>query len=250
MQKKQVLTDHRRIGKRFLPPFLTTLGPLQEVGWLDYSLPELLWLGILNEKFGLERGADLSVSLAKEADKAYAGEIKKWFAPVSKYNLLNSEQRNDVLKALTRSNKLEPLKNALSSFISLYPKCPLNLLFESPLPCLDNSSAELEIFKGLLSRLYDKTTVEATFMQANAIYIAFITDKLKVFKGTSLANFPEIERYPHTEESQRIASMVRAAINGFIGTDYDKTSEWPRYFWNRGLELEPCDFQRIFEAYE
>jgi hypothetical protein len=131
----------------------------------------------------------------------------------------------------------------------LYPKCPLNFLFENPLPRLDNFSAELEIFKDLLSKLYDKTTVEATFMQANAIYIAFVTDKLKVSKDTSLANFPEIEKYPHTKESQRIAAMVRAAVNSFIGIDCDKTSEWPRYFWNRGLELEPCDFQRIFEAY-
>lgn len=250
MQKKQVLSDHKKIGKRFLPPFLTTLGPLQEVGWLDYSLPELLWLGILNEKCSFERGADLAISLAKEADKAYAGEIKKWFAPVSMYNLLNSEQRNDVLKGLTQSNRLEPLKKALSSFISLYPKCPLNFLFESPLPRLDNFSAELEIFKGLLSKLYDKTTVEATFMQANAIYIAFVTDKLKVFEGTSLANFPEIEKYPHTEESRRIAGSIRDAINVLIGTDCDKTSEWLGYFWNRGLELEPCDFQRIFETYE
>lgn len=249
MQKK-ILADHKKIGKRFLPPFLTALGPLQEVGWLDYSLPELLWLGILNERCGLEKGADLAVSLAKAAEKAYASENKKWVAPVSFYNILSSEQKNDVLNALNRSSKLEPIKHALSSFISLYPKCPLNFLFESSLPPIDNFNAELGKLKNLLSKLYDKTTIEATFMQANAIYIAFVTDKLKVFEGTSLANFPKIEKYPNTEESRRIAGSIRAAINGFIGTDCDKTSEWPKYFWNRGIELEPCDFQGIFEGYE
>lgn len=250
MQKKQVLANHKRIGKRFMPPFLTALGPLQEVGWLDYSLPELLWLGVLNERCGLEKGADLAVSVAKAAEKVYGGEIKKWFAPVSIYDLLRPEQKIDVFNDLKRSSKLEPIKHALSSFISLYPKCPLNFLFESPLPPIDNFSAELKTFKDLLSKLYDKTTIEATFMQANAIYIAFVTDKLKAFEGISFAEFPEIEKYPHTEKSQRIARSICATVNGFIGIERNKTSEWPKYFWNRCLELEPCDFQRIFEEYE
>lgn len=250
MQKKQVLSDHKKIGKRFLPPLLGYRELFQEVGWLDWSLPELLWLAILNERYGLETGADLAVSMAKEVEKVYDREIKKWFAPISIFNLLNHEQKTNILRALKLSNKLEPLKQALSSFISLYPKCPLNFLFENILPHIDNFSVEMEKFKNLLSRLYDKTTIEATHMQANAIYIAFVTDKLKVFKGSSLANLPEIQRYPHTEESKKVAASIRSTINGFIGTDCDKTSEWPRYFWNRGLELEPCDFQSIFEAYE
>jgi hypothetical protein len=251
MEKKCILTDHKRIGKRFIPPFITKIGPLEEVGWLDYSLPELVWLAILNESCGLETGAELAVSLAKETERVYVGKMRKWFAPLSIYDrLLDSEQKNDVSKALKKSGKLEPLKKALSSFISLYPSCPLNFLFESPLPPLDDSHAELKSFKGLLSKLYDKTSIEATFMQANAIYIAFVTDKLKAFNGTSFANFPEIEKYPHTEESRKIAGGVRAAVNGFMGTDRDKTSGWPSYFWTRGLELEPCDLYKLIEEYE
>jgi hypothetical protein len=249
--KKAVLADHRRKGKRFIPPFVTELGSLEEVGWLDYSLPELVWLAVLNERCGLERGADLAVSLAKEAEKVCAGEIKKWFAPLSIYDRqLGTGQKNDVLKALRRLRKLGPLKGALCSFISLYPACPLNFLFENTLPSIDTSNEEFKKFKNLLSKLYDKRTIEATFMQADAIYIAFVTDKLRASKGTSLANFPGIEKYPRTEESQRIAGACRATINGFIGSDRDMTSEWPRYFWNRGLELEPCDLNRLIEEYE
>jgi len=248
-QKKRVLAYHKKIGKRFVPPFLSKLGPLQEIGWLNYTLPELIWLAILNERCGLEKGADLAISLAKVAKKAYAGEMKKWFATASIYNLLSSEQKRDVLNALDQSGKLEEVKDALSFFIFLYPKYPLNFLFEGSLPATDNSDATLKQFKELLSKLYDKTTVEATFMQANAIYIAFVTDKLKVFKGLTLANFPEIEKYPHTEESQRVAGSIRSTVISLIGTDSDKTSEWLKYFWNRGLEIEPCNFQ-IIETYE
>ena len=133
-QKKDVLADHKRIGKRFIPPFVTKLGVLEEVGWLDYSLPELVWLAVLNERCGLEKGADFAVSLAKEANKVYGGQQRKWFAPLSIYDRqLNSEQKHDILKSLGSSGKLEPLKFALFSFISLYPGCPLNFLFDDPI---------------------------------------------------------------------------------------------------------------------
>lgn len=44
--KGQVLLDHKKVGKRFVPPLLQ-LGPLGEIKWIDCILPELLWLGLL-----------------------------------------------------------------------------------------------------------------------------------------------------------------------------------------------------------
>ena len=42
--KGGVLGDHRRVGKRFVPPFVAMLGQLQYVKWIDDLLPEVLWL--------------------------------------------------------------------------------------------------------------------------------------------------------------------------------------------------------------
>ena len=73
-------------------------------------------------------------------------------------------------------------------------------------------------------------------MQANAIYVAFVTDKLKVQRGTALANFPAVEKYPETDESRLVASSIRATINGFFGEMFlGKSTPWARYFWNRGI---------------
>jgi hypothetical protein len=65
--------------------------------------------------------------------------------------------------------------------------------------------------------------------------------------AVSLANFPEIEKYPDTPESERVGSGVRAAIISFFGSSYDLSSTWPAYFWNRGLELESCNYAAVDE---
>ncbi|HCC25071.1 MAG TPA: hypothetical protein DEP85_06150, partial [Holosporales bacterium] len=96
--------------------------------------------------------------------------------------------------------------------------------------------------KEALALIYDKTSRETTFVQANGIYIAFVTGILQVAKGIGLENFPEIEKYPSTVESRKIASFVRASINGFIGMmPCETSSQWQTYFWNRGLEIDKCE---------
>ena len=74
--------------------------------------------------------------------------------------------------------------------------------------------------------------------QATAVYLAHTGGWLKLRGDSALADFPEVERYPNTEKSRLVASSVRAALNGLMVTM--PSSDWPRYFWNRGLELEPC----------
>jgi hypothetical protein len=86
-------------------------------------------------------------------------------------------------------------------------------------------------------------------MLSTAIYIAFCTNKIKVFEGLALAKFPAVEQFPDTEESRVVAASIRSAVNGMWGAD-EKSQDWPDYFWNRGLELEACDYQRIYETYE
>jgi hypothetical protein len=135
--------------------------------------------------------------------------------------------------------------------IAFYPEYPLNFLFEGSLPQLEAFETSLERFKDFLSTLFDKYEKPATLMQANAIYIAFVTGLLKVAEGLSLANFPAVADFPETEESKRIATSVRATVNGLGGNYLDpKQSVWSNYFWNRGLELQPCNYREIYETHE
>lgn len=239
----KVLLDHKKVGKRFIPPLLQ-VGPFSYTKWVDCVLPELLWLGVLNHCLGLAKGASSALSLAQAAVKTCKSSPKKiWFAPTSSYSNLTEEQKNILLSSLKSGKELESLKEAFVYFGVFYPDFPLNFIYEGNLPKLEDQNKHLRIFKDILSPLFYRAETEATFMQANAIYIALGTDMLKISKGLSLANFPAIEEYPNTDESRLIASGVRAMTNGFFGQLFpDMHTKWSKYFWNRGLELEGCDY--------
>jgi len=241
---KRVLSDHQKVGKRFIPPFLQKVSNLQEVMWLDYILPELLWLGLLNEFYDYKTGAALALSLAKAAVTVNDQPNKIWFASTSSYSTLKKNQKNKIITFIRSSNELELLQKALFPLGVFYPKCPLNFLFGGRLPRTKKPNVILEKFKFLLSRMFDRTGIPSTRMQANAVYIAFVTDMLIVDNKTTLANFPAIADYPETEESIRIAGSVRATTTAFFGFEQNKkSSPWSTYFWNRGFELESCDYE-------
>jgi len=237
--KQGVLSDHKRVGKQFIPPFVHKLPALVDVNWVDRPLPELFWLAVLNEELGLHRGIELASSIAKEAVSA-PGAQRIWYAPVSAYCTLNESQQKAVIAALESQEHIQDLRQALGGLVALYPECPLIFLYES-VPAMKNREIVIQRLKQVMADLFDKTTKAATFMQASAIYMAFVTKRLTVAPNLSLANFPAIEHYPATEESMRIASSVRASISAFFGV-IDVPKWWPGYFWNRGLEIDQCMF--------
>lgn len=74
--KSPVPGDHRRVVKRFLPPFVAMPGRLNPVKWIDALLTEVLWLGMLNNDHGHRRGIQLAEALATAADRAMAPHTK------------------------------------------------------------------------------------------------------------------------------------------------------------------------------
>lgn len=245
-KKAGVLADHRRVGTRFIPPFFQIPGGMVEVRWVVTILPELLWLGLLNDRYGLARGAALAVSITRAALNSKDQERRILFAATSAFTHLNHDQKAQAVSALEASGDVQSLRDALLPLSEYYPECPLNFIFgSSPSPRPDASKARLRWLKDVLKTLFDRWDKPGTLVQANAVYIAFVSGMLKVREGLSLANFPVVAEFPDTEESKRVASACRAMVTGFFGGGpwYNKSSSWPRYFWNRGLQLDPCEFQ-------
>lgn len=156
---KRVLSDHQKVGKRFIPPFLQKVSNLQEVMWLDNILPELLWLGLLNEFYDYQTGVTLALSLAKAAVTVNDQRNKIWFASTSLYSILKKNQKNKIITLLHSSNELELLQKALFPLGAFYPKCPLNFLFGDRLPRTKKPNDNLEKLKFLLSGMFDRTGI-------------------------------------------------------------------------------------------
>jgi hypothetical protein len=95
-----------------------------------------------------------------------------------------------------------------------------------------------------MAALEAKRSRIAVLIQAQAIYMGFMLNKLYVKQGLALADFPEVEKYPDTELSKRVGASVCATVNMMVGSMLPKypADAWVLYFWRRSLSLRPLDF--------
>ncbi len=255
-KRKPVLADHRKVGKDFLPPLLQ-LTRVQKIGWRDFMLPELIWLGLLNSEYGLRKGSELALMLAKTSQEVANQEGNTWYAPISAYASLSEDVVKGITDRLGESDSLDEIREGLSLLVALYPECPLSVFFDKAPHGIEadneGSRSLLDEFKQFLSSFLNKYEKLGTLAQANAVYIAFVTEKLKVVRGVSgLEDFPLVADFPDTEASRRVAASIYPAINSLMGIDASEIAHtsWSRYFWNRGLELERCSINQVVNSYE
>lgn len=245
-RKKPVLSDHKRVGKVLIPPFLQ-LWNLHEVSWADQTMPELLWLALLNDAHGVAEGTNLAKAVAQHACRVAKRDGKKWFGCISAFASLSVAEQRELCMSLDEKGELSLLMMALDPLCHLYPECPLSFVVEYGVREPADKNVQLDCLKRVVLPLYDKTSSESTFVLASAFYIAFVLDILKVHPSTVLAKFPEVQDYPESKVSRQIAAAMRAGISAFVdGVLDDKSSKWAAYFWNRGLALEPCELKREY----
>ena len=244
MTRKKVLQDHKRQGKTFIPPFQHMLGPLSEISWVKTILPELLWIALIQDYHGLREGVAIITRFTRIARKCSSSKKKNIFATVSALLELTKDEKSCLQKELAASGDLFEIQKALLPLITLYPECPLKFLYSVKYNSSGEEEKDIERLKNLVRGMYDKTSRDTMMVQATAIGLAFDSGILKVFKGLALAKFPEIEKYPYTELSEKIAASIRSSIFMFFTEPhYPKSSNWPKYFWNRGLEIDKCYFE-------
>lgn len=237
----KILEGHKKQGKIFLPPFVHMIGPIQEVSWIKTILPELCWIGLIQYQHGHQRGTEVITSLSRLARSVRSTERRESFAAVSSYSQLSDPEWVRLREKISAMNLLFLLRDSLEPLITLYPQCPLRPLYDTP-PVATPKNALLRM-RELVSSLLYRENRDPMMVQATAIWLAFDSDLLKVKKGLALSQFPEIEKYPDTDLSLMVGSSIRATLNMIFGDD-DSPSQataWPRYFWNRGLELTPCE---------
>jgi hypothetical protein len=237
----KVLDDHVQTGKKFVPPFIHKLGSnLQEISWINQGIPEFIWIAILIHKYGIKKGVELSSELSKSAVEILGKS--SWCALFSTFTNITNEQQLYLISKLEQKGVLEDIKDAIYLFNANYPKSPLVFITKDMSSTKEQSNEFLSVMKALMAPLYDKFTSEAIFVQATAIYIAFITDKLKVSAGMIGSDFLAIEAYPRTEDSKKVAAFVRSSINGFLGMYTSNASTiWQNYFWAEGFKLQSCE---------
>jgi hypothetical protein len=213
---------------------------MRDVSWINMMLPELLWIALLHDSLGDRRAVEIVTAFSRDLRAVSPDHNRTIWAAAGKFSELPSTLL-PVLLSEKGTSYANDLRAALASLAAWYPAHPLNVLFDGNPPQAERIL--LARLKAIVSDLFNRSSRAATMVQATALWLVFDAGRLKVNADLALAQFPRIEDYPKTELSQRIAGSVRATLNSMFGdTDLLASgSDWPVAFWNRGLELEPCE---------
>lgn len=233
-QRKKILTDHKKVGTKLVPPLLSVMGE-SDYSYVEKGIPQIIWIALLNKKFGLKTGTSISLEFVQIIDSL---KLKKdvpynisWFSDTK------NEDISKIKDDLKLAKVFDKIRDGLGPLLNVYPKCPLSKIFGFQ----NYSDDDISIIKETLIELYDKYSRESTFALANTVYYMGMCKKLHIVKNSHLENLENLIHYPKTEESKIIASMIRATTNMLLSDITIKDNkEWVHYFWNRGLELEPC----------
>ena len=126
-KKQQILKDHKKVGSKFVPPLLQLKG-FEEISYINQILPEIIWMGLINDFVGYKKGVELIAQIAKDAFKLKSTEKHTNFALVSNYKLLTNRSKLLLKKQLKANNTLSVMQEAVAPLMKLYPSFPLAFL--------------------------------------------------------------------------------------------------------------------------
>jgi hypothetical protein len=241
---KKVLADYKKIGSTFVPPMVHRLGPWDYTNWSSQILPELIWWDVVIDRVSHRFATRVAEEIAKYFKTK--GKSKCWWAFISNYTQLGTDEMQGLKEHLKRANVFAHLTESLVDFLNLYPACPISRFLDHP-PTGVVDSCYLQHFADRMKGLEDKRSRSGVLVQAQAIYMGFVLGKLFVKKGLALADFPEVEKYPSTELSKKVGASICATVNMLAGTMLPKfpEDEWVQYFWQRSLDLCPLNFSHL-----
>jgi hypothetical protein len=241
--RKRILGDHRKKGNVLIPPFVDKLSNIREVSWRDTILPELVWLALIHERYGDRESVELVTFFTRSVRSIFSESQKRCFFLTSEFYEITPAQQKDIMDRIAVAPETEKIREALKPLYSLCPECPIGFIFRTNERTDLLKESELDIMRAVITKLFNRTERFTTMVQATAIWTAFDAGALVVNEGLALARFPEIQHYPDTAISMKIASGVRASVDIIASSFYQRTNipTWAPYFWNRGLELSACE---------
>lgn len=232
-KSRSVLRDHKKLGSRFVPPFLQHIPRLRDPEWVDRLVPELLWIALIIDAHGLATGPEVVLSTTR-ALRRIRPEVLGIRA--SEFSGLSPSERSQLAKELGEDGRFSHFQSALSPLLVLYPTCPMRDAC-SPIE-IEQPNCKRAI-KSVLAPLINRWSREATLVQATILYVAAVCDVVKMMNIPGF-DLRAIADFPKTGASKIAAAVARTTTTTVLARADSKSSVWATEFWNRGFEIDPC----------
>lgn len=231
------LDGYARIGKRFIPP-MKQLPGLQEYSYVKDMLPELIWLGLINDRKGYKFGAvvlETVVELTKGWSKR---DSRVNYAMQSAYKGLTTAQSTEIVEAFKKRGMLEDIQYALAPLVLLYDG--FSMAFFGPPPTVISEEALVFRMKESVKKHLDRHQTPGIVLCGSLLLTRLAAGTIHFAQHINIPDLNAVIEAPDSEEAKRAAAFIRASAMAEVGMlDFPYT--WNRYFWNRGAELAPCE---------
>jgi hypothetical protein len=238
-KKKEVLQDHKRIGKRFVPPLLQ-LRNVKDVSFIKQLFPHLVWMGLINQRLEYEKGVRLTIDLAKISHSVFKDEKHVNFALCGNYSLLSSEAKSEIITICQEKRWLNDIRRSLAPLILQYDDFPMAFFGIGDLDV--KREVLLQELKRVVGKCINKYETPGLVLQTNLIMVQAATGGLRISPHIQFPDFDSIVNDPDSEAAKRAAVFVRAGSFAMCMPDEYVLEKWARSFWNQGSKVDSCSF--------
>lgn len=237
-KQRKLLAGHQRVGKRFIPP-LKQIPVASSISYIDDMLPELVWLGLINDRHGYIPAARIMEQCFLSADSIATKETSGNLALLSTYTKFSDEQKDALRNRLNQVGILELLQDTIAPLTILYENCPISFL-GPPNQMYAHEQLVTQI-KTCVGNVIDKYNTAGIILNGTMLLSRLVTRKIFFSKDIDFPDFNAVLDSPQSDEAKHAAALLRSnALAEFGMLEVD--SSWARHFWNRGIELSSCEF--------
>lgn len=234
--KRKPLAGHVKRGKKFVSP-LNALQGMRSYSYVNDLLPELLWLGLINDYSGYLRGRDV-LECVVNVGKDWDLPIKN-FALQSAYVSLSEVQKFEIIASWESASLLPSIRSALSPLVLLYDRFALR--FVGPPPQVVPTDALVDRLERVLGSAADKYKTPGIMLHGALLMNNLLAGRVHFSSHIELPDFNAVVDRPDSEDARRAASFIRASAMAQIGF-VDPPSEWAQYFWSTSYDLVDCEY--------
>lgn len=235
MKVSRVLSDHKRVGKRFIPPMMQ-IPNLHLSAYANDRLAQVIWIAALMHRCDPDIDFELSGQIARSAWEACCEKLPE-FACASGYTKLTAIQQQRVVELLTDVGSISDIAPKLSPIANCYPSFPLAFLCE---PIKSPRRSDISFCRNVVSAIFDRSTRDATLALSAMMAIALESGHTLFMEGVHIPDLNQVIDYPRTEESREAAAFIRAMSGYITAFNEDLVAPWNAQFWIEGRRLSLC----------
>ncbi|CDZ79487.1 hypothetical protein BN59_03805 [Legionella massiliensis] len=239
MNKKTILQDHKKKGRKLIPPIMQ-LENIHEYSFIDNTLPSLIWMSALILRAEEKEAVNKIIDFIKICDETINNG--EHFAFLSSFYKLDKNQKKIILKKIDEETVVFFQNHLAHHYYFFEESYPLDFIFNATPDLLKEKA--LQKLMDDVNSLLDRFSQHSTIVQTTAYVSLLITGKVKISNNIIFPNPDIIFTSPASDEAKRVSSHVRAALNvipNFNISDDDKAdNEWANLFWKKAFKLKGC----------